>query len=81
MGSPPPPSSEPDIGPKMVKVKRKKKVKVKLPKVKDESQDGSEERPPSPPPIPSVPYPFCPPGILYQVNLPYASKNEKHQSF
>lgn len=75
MASPPPPSDDPSQGPKKIKIKRKKKVKVKSPKVKEEiREDVPADEEVSPPPAPSGPYPYCPPGILYQVNLPYASK-------
>lgn len=74
MASPPPPSADAAPPPKKVKIKRKKKVKVKPPKEKRDTEDNPTEDPIPPPPKPDVPYPFCPPGILYQVNLPYASK-------
>lgn len=71
-GSPPPPCADDQV-PKKVKIKRRKKVKLKLPKAMHKNDEDSNRHTSPPPSPPSVPYPYCPPGILYQVNLPYAS--------
>lgn len=73
MHSPPPPSSEKEKVPPKKKKKssssKKRKQKLKSSGLGDDCIDGE-----TPPPKPSTPYPFCPPGILYQVCPQYAGE-------
>lgn len=64
------------------KSKQKKKRRKSSKKVKEYAKPPAKQvhtivdpLPNDPPPPPSTPYPYCPPGILYQVCPQYASES------